>query len=57
MTRIQKVLREIDNLRDFYHRTRALRRRIQEKADALAQAEKGCPATVFPKTPNQHLHQ
>ncbi len=31
MTKIEKVLRDIQNLRDFYKRTMALRQRIKEK--------------------------
>jgi hypothetical protein len=34
MTKIEKVLRDIQNLRDFYKRTMALRLRIQEKTAA-----------------------
>jgi len=31
MTKIQKVIREIEKLQDFYKRNRALRSRIQKK--------------------------
>jgi hypothetical protein len=31
MTKIQKVVREIENLRDFYKRTKSLRDRIKKK--------------------------
>jgi len=31
MTRIQKVVREIENLQDFYKRTKWLRTRIKKK--------------------------
>ncbi|MBF0099342.1 MAG: hypothetical protein HQK77_00390 [Desulfobacterales bacterium] len=31
MTKIQKVVREIENLQDFYKRTKLLRMRIKEK--------------------------
>jgi hypothetical protein len=39
MTKIQKVLREIENLRDFYKRTQVLRERIQKKAAERVKAE------------------
>jgi hypothetical protein len=31
MTKIQKVVRDIENLQDFYKRTRLLRARIKKK--------------------------
>jgi hypothetical protein len=32
MTKIQKVLRDIENLRDFYKRTQFLRTRLKKKS-------------------------
>lgn len=32
MTKIEKVLRDIQNLRDFYKRTRVLRTRLKKKS-------------------------
>ncbi len=40
MTKIQKVLREIENLRDFYKRTKSLRERIKKKAAARLENER-----------------
>lgn len=39
MTRIEKVIREIDELRDFYKRTKFLRDRIKAKRDSESDGE------------------
>jgi hypothetical protein len=40
MTKIQKVLRDIDNLRDFYRRTEAIRRKVKERRNTPSASKK-----------------
>ncbi len=40
MTRIEKVIRKIDELRDFYKKTKSLRDRIKEKRQRSSVTEK-----------------
>ncbi len=44
MEKIQKVLRDIENLRDFYKRTKALRTKIKKKGLERIKAEQDAPA-------------
>jgi hypothetical protein len=44
MKKIQKVLRDIENLRDFYKRTEVLRTKIKKKGLARMKAEQDASA-------------
>ena len=44
MKKIQKVLRDIENLRDFYKRTEVLRTKIMKKGLARMKAEQDASA-------------
>jgi hypothetical protein len=41
MKKIQRVLRDIENLRDFYKRTEVLRTKIKKKGLARMKVEQG----------------
>ncbi len=44
MKKIQKVLRDIENLRDFYKKTKVLRAKIMKKGLERMKAEQDAPA-------------